>query len=61
MPVVGSGVRFEATLNPHGPVHAVRSGDACTSVFVSVGNCVDAGRPESARSRFGVIPWTFGE
>src|SRR5687768_7511823 len=59
-PVAASGVRFDATLKPHGPVHAVRSSDAWTSPLVGEGNGVVAGRPDNARVRSGVIPLTFG-
>src|SRR6266853_2570319 len=61
-PVAGSGVRFDATVCPHPPAHAVRSSEACTSPGAGVGTFVVCGRPESIVSGTGfIVPATFGE
>src|SRR3989454_10037555 len=48
-PVVGSGVKFDALVVPHGPVHAVRSRAVWISPAVVEGTDVVAGRPLSGR------------
>src|SRR5437667_2688073 len=62
IPVAGSGVRLDATVEPQPPVHAVRSSDACTSPGAPVGTFEDCGRPDKIRSGTGFIPpGIFGE
>ena len=48
-PVVVSGVKFEALVVPHGPVHAVRSRAVWISPAMVEGAGVVAGRPLSGR------------
>src|SRR5579872_7104131 len=61
-PVAGSGVRFDATVDPHPPVNAVKSSDACTSPGAPDGTFVVCGRPERIRSGRGfIVPGIFGE
>src|ERR1043165_5562390 len=61
MPVAGSGVRFDATVEPQPPVNAVKSSDACTSPAPADGTFVVCGRPERMRSGSGFMPTIFGE
>src|SRR5215467_1742570 len=61
-PVAGSGVKFEATVEPQPPVNAVKSSDACTSPGAPLGTFVVCGRPERIRSGTGfIVPGIFGE
>src|SRR5688572_24660026 len=60
-PVAVSGVRFDATVCPHGPHQAVRSSDVWISPSALVGIFVVDGRPDSSRAGSGVMPWLFGE
>src|SRR4051794_38799692 len=61
-PVAGSGVRFDATVDPQPPVNAVKSSDACTSPGAPDGTFVDCGRPDRIRSGTGFMPpGSFGE
>src|SRR4051812_25745173 len=60
-PVAGSGVRFDATVDPQPPVNAVKSSDACTSPGPDDGTFVVCGRPDRMRSGSGFMPTIFGE